>query len=248
MVSALRYFKWINPGYIIWTLSNLFLLHERYIKYLSLFSAIPFLCILASIPWFLPYETISIPYLPTFHVIASLAPWVGSIVYHLFMNHEKGYSVYEAILTIDLLGIWTTQTTGRWERETLLVLYLFSRSTLSNRHTTLMDIERCCNVVYVYKMLDTILEKPIYWALKRNISFVVVVSFGRFSYAFLFDVFFVLFLIMRRWFDNDLCHNLLFWQWASGATTNSLWISFFVLFVQGNWRKTFDIDLLRFYI
>jgi len=28
------------------------------------------------------------------------------------MNHEKGYSVYEAILTIDLLGIWTTQTTG----------------------------------------------------------------------------------------------------------------------------------------
>lgn len=28
------------------------------------------------------------------------------------MNHEKGFTVYEAVLTIDLLGIWTTQTTG----------------------------------------------------------------------------------------------------------------------------------------
>ena len=80
---------------------------------------------MASIPWFLPYEAISIPYLPTFHVVASLAPWIGSILYHLFMNHEKGYSVYEAVLTIDLLGIWTTQTTGKRKKEIILVLYIF---------------------------------------------------------------------------------------------------------------------------
>ena len=93
--------------------------------YFQTISAIPLVCIMASIPWFLPYEAISIPYLPTFHVVASLAPWIGSILYHLFMNHEKGYSVYEAVLTIDLLGIWTTQTTGKGKKEIILVLYIF---------------------------------------------------------------------------------------------------------------------------
>ena len=106
------------------------------ISTLFFISAIPFICILASIPWLLPYEAISIPYLPTFHVIASLAPWMGSIVYHLFMNHEKGYSVYEAVLTIDLLGIWTTQTTGKWEKVLLLVFMSFNGSTILNHHIT----------------------------------------------------------------------------------------------------------------
>lgn len=91
-------------------INSLGYMHNETINILT--HAIPLVCIMASIPWFLPYESITIPYLPTFHVVASLAPWVGSILYHLFMNHEKGYSVYEAVLTIDLIGIWTTQTTG----------------------------------------------------------------------------------------------------------------------------------------
>ena len=75
-------------------------------------AAIPLIALLVSTPTLLPWESISIPYLPTFHVIATMAPWVGSIMYHMFMNHCSGYPVYKAVLTIDVLGIWTTQTTG----------------------------------------------------------------------------------------------------------------------------------------
>ena len=105
--------------------------------YFQTISAIPLVCIMASIPWFLPYEAISIPYLPTFHVVASLAPWIGSILYHLFMNHEKGYSVYEAVLTIDLLGIWTTQTTGKRKKKKYWFYISSSGSRLLNHHSTL---------------------------------------------------------------------------------------------------------------
>ena len=83
---------------------------------------------MAAIPWFLPYESITIPYLPMVHVIASLAPWIGSIIYHLFMNHEKGYTVYDAVLTIDLLGIWTTQTTGK--EDSNIGFYIFQRKKI----------------------------------------------------------------------------------------------------------------------
>ena len=75
-------------------------------------AAIPLIALLVSTPTLLPWESISIPYLPTFHVIATMAPWVGSIMYHMFMSHCSGYPVYKAVLTIDVLGIWTTQTTG----------------------------------------------------------------------------------------------------------------------------------------
>ena len=68
-------------------------------------AAIPLIALLVSTPTLLPWESISIPYLPTFHVIATMAPWVGSIMYHMFMNHCSGYPVYKAVLTIDVLGI-----------------------------------------------------------------------------------------------------------------------------------------------
>ena len=76
-------------------------------------SAIPLVVILMSIPTLLPWDEISIPYLPKFHVMATMAPWIGSILYHLFMNHQCGYKVYKAVLTIDVIGIWMTQTTGQ---------------------------------------------------------------------------------------------------------------------------------------
>ena len=68
--------------------------------------------ILAAIPWLLPWDEINVAYLPTLHVIASVTPWIGSTLYHLFMNHNTGYIAYKVLLTIDLLGIWVTQTGG----------------------------------------------------------------------------------------------------------------------------------------
>jgi hypothetical protein len=68
--------------------------------------------ILAAIPWLLPWEEITVAYLPTFHVVSSVAPWIGSTIYHLFMNHNTGSFAYQLLLTIDILGIWFTQTAG----------------------------------------------------------------------------------------------------------------------------------------
>ena len=72
------------------------------------------LAILAAIPWLLPWDEISVPYLPIFHVVSSVTPWIGSTLYHLFMNHNTGYIAYKVLLTIDMLGIWVTQTAGKY--------------------------------------------------------------------------------------------------------------------------------------
>ena len=84
------------------------------------------LVILACIPWLLPWDELKVPYLPTFHVVASVAPWIGSTLYHLFMNHNTGYIAYRVLLIIDLLGIWVTQTTGMYNNY-LVILRLLEK-------------------------------------------------------------------------------------------------------------------------
>ena len=90
--------------------------------------AIPVVVILGSIPWLLPWDEINVAYLPTFHVISSVAPWIGSTLYHLFMNHNTGYIAYKVLLTIDLLGIWVTQTAGKLK----LIIHLCQQNLRKN--------------------------------------------------------------------------------------------------------------------
>ena len=73
---------------------------------------LPIIFILSLIPRILPWDVITIPFLPVIHVAACLAPWVGSTFYHLFMCHQRGQSVYAFLLKFDLFGIWFTQTLG----------------------------------------------------------------------------------------------------------------------------------------
>jgi len=91
-------------------IKSLFYLHNETVNILT--HAIPLIFILANIPTLLAWKEISVPYLPYLHLVATMAPWVGSVLYHLFMNHQCGYKVYKAVLTIDVIGIWMTQTTG----------------------------------------------------------------------------------------------------------------------------------------
>lgn len=42
-------------------------------------------------PTLMPYEEIKVPILPYIHLVAVLSPWVGSAIYHTFMNHHHGY-------------------------------------------------------------------------------------------------------------------------------------------------------------
>jgi len=91
-------------------LASLTYFHNETINILT--HAVPVLLIAAAVPWMLPWDQISVPWLPSIHVVACMAPWVGSTFYHLFMCHSLGKIAYVALLKLDLLGIWFTQTFG----------------------------------------------------------------------------------------------------------------------------------------
>ena len=76
--------------------------------------------ILASIPWLLPWDELKVPYLPSFHVVASIAPWIGSTIYHLFMNHNTVFTVVD--LTAPGLTGCTTSAAGQFGTNLILIL------------------------------------------------------------------------------------------------------------------------------
>ncbi len=73
--------------------------------FLSLHSGIPLLCFLVLLPLNIPWSQISVTWLGVVHFLACLSPQLGSVVYHLFMNHEGGEPVYKTLLTLDMCGI-----------------------------------------------------------------------------------------------------------------------------------------------
>lgn len=71
--------------------------------------------ILAVLPGLLPWR--SGPgawFLSMCHLLGALAPWCGSFLYHLFMNHTRGEQLYHRLLQLDMLGIWVSQSIGKW--------------------------------------------------------------------------------------------------------------------------------------
>lgn len=46
------------------------------------------------------------------HLVSCLSPWLGSFLYHVFMNHKAGPALYLRLLQADMAGIWITQTFG----------------------------------------------------------------------------------------------------------------------------------------
>lgn len=78
-----------------------------------LFAAIPIFYILAIVPGLMPWDS-GYKFLSFCHVFGSVAPWCGSFVYHLFMNIEKGENVYYTLLKLDMVGIWVSQSFGKF--------------------------------------------------------------------------------------------------------------------------------------
>ncbi len=52
------------------------------------------------------------PSLSIIHWVASLLPFSASTVYHLFMCHSKGSTLYHKLLSLDMIGIWAVNTFG----------------------------------------------------------------------------------------------------------------------------------------
>lgn len=74
---------------------------------------IPLLCFLVLLPLNIPWSQISVTWLGVVHFLACLSPQLGSVLYHLFMNHEGGEPVYHTLLKLDVCGICMINTLGK---------------------------------------------------------------------------------------------------------------------------------------
>ncbi|XP_076043504.1 progestin and adipoQ receptor family member 4 isoform X2 [Oratosquilla oratoria] len=89
---------------------SLLYLHNETVNIIT--HGVPMLYILLWWPSLLPWHEITVPYLPWIHLVSTVSPWVGSTIYHLFMNHKSGESFYRSLLHLDMFGIWITQSFG----------------------------------------------------------------------------------------------------------------------------------------
>lgn len=107
--------------------------------FLSLYTGIPLLCFLILLPLNIPWSQISVTWLGVVHFLACLSPQLGSVVYHLFMNHEGGEPIYKTLLKLDMCGICMINTLGQHlklvsdlsKRSIILSLSILFRSVLT---------------------------------------------------------------------------------------------------------------------
>ncbi|XP_030746931.1 progestin and adipoQ receptor family member 4 [Sitophilus oryzae] len=74
--------------------------------------AIPIFYIIYTVPEVLPWHSKELTFLAWCHIAGILCPWLGSFVYHMFMNLNYGPLAYYVLLQIDMLGIWVSQSFG----------------------------------------------------------------------------------------------------------------------------------------
>ena len=79
-------------------------------------AGIPILYILLVVPGLVPWSRLDRHgrFLAWCHLIGAVSPWIGSFVYHLFMNLQAGERVYQRLLRLDMFGIWICQSFGRY--------------------------------------------------------------------------------------------------------------------------------------
>lgn len=75
-------------------------------------TGIPLLGFLVLVPLSIPWGRLSAAWLGAVHYLACISPQLGSVLYHLFMNHEGGPAVYHTLLTLDMCGVCLVNTLG----------------------------------------------------------------------------------------------------------------------------------------
>ncbi|XP_017291581.3 progestin and adipoQ receptor family member 4 [Kryptolebias marmoratus] len=73
---------------------------------------IPFLLFLVLLPCRIPWMEVDSTWICVVHYLACLSPTVGSVLYHLFMNHVGGEHVYDTLLSLDMFGVCLVNTLG----------------------------------------------------------------------------------------------------------------------------------------
>ncbi|XP_041094707.1 progestin and adipoQ receptor family member 4-like [Polyodon spathula] len=108
---------------------------------------IPLLCFLFLLPLSIPWAQISATWLGIVHFLACLSPQLGSVLYHLFMNHEGGAPVYRTLLTLDMCGICMVNTLGALPIVyTTLLCYPSTRTVALLSYTLLSSYAIYCAV------------------------------------------------------------------------------------------------------
>lgn len=58
------------------------------------------------------------------HISASISPWIGSVIYHLFMSYNQGGDrFYQLLLQIDMFGIWVTECFGITRSKSICIVF-----------------------------------------------------------------------------------------------------------------------------
>lgn len=91
-------------------LRSLFYMHNEFGNIYT--HGIPLLCFLVLLPFSLPWREVESSWMCVVHYLACLCPTVGSVLYHLFMNHRGGAHVYDTLLSLDMLGVCLVNTLG----------------------------------------------------------------------------------------------------------------------------------------
>ncbi|XP_028825816.1 progestin and adipoQ receptor family member 4 [Denticeps clupeoides] len=73
---------------------------------------IPFVCFLLLMPLSIPWSQKDAGWICVVHYMACLSPTVGSVLYHLFMNHKGGPAIYDILLSLDMFGVCLVNTLG----------------------------------------------------------------------------------------------------------------------------------------
>ncbi|XP_020291556.1 progestin and adipoQ receptor family member 4 [Pseudomyrmex gracilis] len=93
-------------------LGSLFYIHNETVNILTHGFAI--LYMLVTVPHLLPWNTKEtlVEILSWCHLIGAVSPWIGSFLYHLFMNVNYDEVFYRTLLKVDMIGIWLCQSFG----------------------------------------------------------------------------------------------------------------------------------------
>ncbi|XP_048512721.1 progestin and adipoQ receptor family member 4 [Athalia rosae] len=117
MPRHLQFNPYIYTGYrpvmTIWgCIASLFYVHNETINIMT--HGLPVVYILVTVPSLLPWGSQGplAAFLSWCHLIGAVSPWIGSFVYHLFMNLDRGEAIYKKLLQLDMLGIWISQSFG----------------------------------------------------------------------------------------------------------------------------------------
>lgn len=111
----LQFNKYVLTGYrpicpLLECVRSLFYLHNELGNIYT--HGIPLLCFIFLLPLAIPWSQITVPWLAVAHYLACISPQLGSVLYHLFMNHEGGEPTYHTLLTLDMCGVCMVNTLG----------------------------------------------------------------------------------------------------------------------------------------